>query len=45
MLEGIDLKESFKADKIIPAPGEKEGNKRRLEVHLSHGKKGDTQTF
>ena len=40
MLEGIDFEGEFlKADKIIPAPGEKEGNKRRLEVHLSHGKK------
>ena len=40
MLEGIEFEGEFlKADKIIPAPGEKEGNKRRLEVHLSHGKK------
>lgn len=40
MLDGIDFEGEFlKADKIIPAPGEKEGNKRRLEVHLSHGKK------
>ena len=40
MLEGIDFEGEFlKADKIIPAPGEKEGSKRRLEVHLSHGKK------
>ena len=40
LLEGFDFEGDFlKADKIIPAPDEKEGNKRRLEVHLSHGKK------
>ncbi len=40
LLEGIeDEGEFLKADKIIPAPGQKEGDKRKLEVHLSHGKK------
>ena len=40
LLEGVEFEGDFlKADKIIPAPDEKEGNKRRLEVHLCHGKK------
>ena len=40
LIEGIeDEGEFLKADKIIPAPGHKEGDKRKLEVHLSHGKK------
>jgi 23S rRNA pseudouridine2605 synthase len=40
LLAGVEFEGEFlKADKIIPAPKEKEGDQRRLEVHLSHGKK------
>ncbi len=40
LLNGIDYEGDFlKAEKIIPAPALKEGYKRRLEVHLHHGKK------
>jgi len=40
LLAGIEFEGEFlKADKIIPSPKVKEGNQRRLEVHLSHGKK------
>ena len=40
LTEGIeDDGELLKADKIIPSPGKKDGDKRKLEVHLSHGKK------
>ncbi len=40
LTEGIeDEGEFLKADKILPSPGNKEGDKRKLEVHLSHGKK------
>ena len=40
LLKGIEFEGDFlKADKIIPAPTDKEGDRRKLEVHLSHGKK------
>lgn len=40
LLEGVEFEGDFlKADKIIPAPTGKEGDQRKLEVHLSHGKK------
>ena len=40
LLEGIEFEGEFlKADKIVPAPTDKEGDRRKLEVHLSHGKK------
>lgn len=40
LIAGIEYEGDFlKADKVIPAPQVNEGSKRRLEVHLTHGKK------
>ena len=44
LLAGTKYEGDFlKAEKIIPAPPEGEGHKRRLEVHLHHGKKREVR--
>ena len=44
LLTGTKYEDDFlKAEKVIPAPLEGEGHKRRLEVHLHHGKKREVR--
>lgn len=44
LLAGTKYEGDFlKAEKVIPAPLEGEGHKRRLEVHLHHGKKREVR--
>ena len=44
LLAGTKYEGDFlKAEKVIPAPPEGEGHKRRLEVHLHHGKKREVR--
>ena len=44
LLAGTNYDGNFlKAEKVIPAPQDKEDHKRRLEVHLHHGKKREVR--
>jgi 23S rRNA pseudouridine2605 synthase len=44
LLNGVeDEGELLKAEKVLPAPEVGEGHKRRLEVHLHHGKKREVR--
>lgn len=44
LLAGTEYEGDFlKAEKVIPAPAVGEGHKRRLEVHLHHGKKREVR--